>query len=96
MNEGNSIGIPLYQGQDHAVIELEVRPRIEHRDHREVFTVTGGYVGFTSLTDNHVKVQRCGSCRRENYALAVTGGVCAWCGWDANDPLRAVIVSERQ
>jgi ribosomal protein L37E len=29
-------------------------------------------------------VVRCPACKRENYAMAVATGVCAWCGWDAN------------
>jgi ribosomal protein L37E len=27
---------------------------------------------------------RCFSCGRENYALSVSSGLCAWCGHDAN------------
>lgn len=30
-------------------------------------------------------MQRCHSCRRENYALSVATGKCAWCGFDANN-----------
>lgn len=78
------------------VIELEIRPRIEHCDHCGVFTVSGGYVGFVSLVGKHVKVQRCGSCRIENYAPAVIEGVCCWCGWNANDPLQATIARDHR
>lgn len=28
---------------------------------------------------------RCPSCDRENYVMAVSEGVCAWCGYDPND-----------
>ena len=24
---------------------------------------------------------RCPACRKENWAMVVAGGVCAWCGW---------------
>lgn len=27
---------------------------------------------------------RCCACHRENYALNVLSGMCAWCGWDIN------------
>ena len=32
-----------------------------------------------------VCMERCFSCGRENYALAVPSGHCAWCKFDAND-----------
>ena len=79
-----------------AVIELEIQSRIERRDHCDVFTVDGSYVGFVSLIGNRVKVQRCGLCRAENYAPAVISGVCCGCGWDANDALQAVIVKDHR
>lgn len=27
---------------------------------------------------------RCPECGRENYAMSVSSGICAWCGYDAN------------
>ena len=27
---------------------------------------------------------RCPKCKRENYAMSVSSGICAWCGYDAN------------
>lgn len=42
----------------------------------------GKYIGFR-LKDGGVGLQRCGSCRRENYALSVLSGKCCWCGWDS-------------
>lgn len=27
---------------------------------------------------------RCPKCEKENYAMAVSSGICAWCGYDAN------------
>lgn len=27
---------------------------------------------------------RCPKCKKENYAMAVSSGVCCWCGYDAN------------
>ncbi len=27
---------------------------------------------------------RCPKCKKENYALQVSSGICAWCGYDAN------------
>ena len=28
---------------------------------------------------------RCPKCKKENYALMVSSGICAWCGYDANE-----------
>ena len=28
---------------------------------------------------------RCPKCGKENYALMVSTGICAWCGYDANE-----------
>lgn len=28
---------------------------------------------------------RCPKCSRENYAMSVTSGTCAWCGYVATD-----------
>lgn len=28
---------------------------------------------------------RCPKCKRENYAMSVSSGICAWCGYDANE-----------
>ena len=30
-------------------------------------------------------VVRCPKCRRENWAMAVASGQCAWCGWSESD-----------
>lgn len=38
------------------------------------------YVGFRDK-DGMLFLQRCPECRRENYAMAVATGQCAWCGW---------------
>lgn len=27
---------------------------------------------------------RCPKCERENYAMSVSSGICAWCGYNAN------------
>lgn len=34
--------------------------------------------------DGKTYLVRCPKCKRENYALAVSSGICAWCGFDAN------------
>ncbi len=28
---------------------------------------------------------RCPKCKRENYAMLVSSGICTWCGYDANE-----------
>lgn len=41
--------------------------------------------GFGYEVDGKVFMIRCFECGRENYALAVASGKCAWCGHDANE-----------
>ncbi len=31
---------------------------------------------------------RCPKCKRENYAMSVSSGICAWCGYNANEEKR--------
>jgi len=35
--------------------------------------------------DGKLYVVRCPECKRENYALAVAGGRCCWCGWGESE-----------
>lgn len=41
-----------------------------------------GY-GFVS-SHNTIYLVRCFECGKDNYAMAVASGCCAWCGFDAN------------
>lgn len=36
------------------------------------------------MCDGHLNMYRCPKCKRENYILNVTLGICTWCGYDAN------------
>lgn len=36
------------------------------------------------IHNGKVYLVRCPNCDKENYAMAVSSGVCAWCGFDAN------------
>ncbi len=60
---------------------LEIKVNPPDYDCDEMF-VDGTWVGFVSKTRDHVGLQKCLECGRENYAAAVLGGVCAWCGFD--------------
>ena len=40
--------------------------------------------GYRSKKDGRLHVVRCPKCSRENYAMAVSEGSCAWCGFDPN------------
>jgi hypothetical protein len=46
--------------------------------------VNGGEIGFVAHNTDHVCVERCAVCHRENYAGSVMLGRCCWCGWNAN------------
>lgn len=37
--------------------------------------------------DGNVGLTRCPECNRENYALMVAKGICAWCEFDAGEDL---------
>lgn len=34
--------------------------------------------------DGKLYVVYCPECKKENYAIAVASGQCAWCGWKEN------------
>lgn len=36
---------------------------------------------------NDLLLIRCPKCGRENWALQVASGICAWCGYDAHELL---------
>jgi ribosomal protein L37E len=36
------------------------------------------------IHNGKVYLVRCPKCKRENWSGAVSSGVCAWCGFDAN------------
>jgi hypothetical protein len=39
---------------------------------------------FWSEEKQTLYMTRCPKCERENYAVAVAAGICAWCNWDVN------------
>jgi hypothetical protein len=39
------------------------------------------FIGFRGPGDR-LFLKRCPECAKENYALAVSSGMCAWCGWN--------------
>jgi hypothetical protein len=38
----------------------------------------------SSQKNGKLYLYRCSKCERENYAMMVAQGVCAWCGYDFN------------
>jgi hypothetical protein len=42
----------------------------------------GKWIGFKSKSGGTLGLRKCPECGRENYAMAVLGGVCVWCGFD--------------
>lgn len=63
-------------------------------------------IGWTKLTkrsapnfigDNgNVFLVRCPKCNSENYAMAVSSGICAWCGFDLNKSEEELTVKETE
>ena len=46
--------------------------------------ISGAGVGYKD-DDGTICITRCFRCGRENYALAVSTGKCAFCGYDPNN-----------
>lgn len=52
--------------------------------------------------DGRLQLVRCVACRgfetrgRENYALNVSFGVCAWCEWDDEEEVQPLDISEKK
>ena len=46
--------------------------------------------------DGAAFVVRCPSCRRENWAMAVASGQCAWCGWTENSVVTVAPLAARK
>jgi hypothetical protein len=69
---------------------VEIRPASPGADHELVF-VHGQQIGFLGR-DGRFGLERCAECGLENYAPAVMGGQCVWCGWklDEIDLIHAV------
>jgi len=40
--------------------------------------------GFIGHDDGNIGLTNCPMCGKENYAMAVISGQCAWCGFDVN------------
>jgi len=41
--------------------------------------------GFKSKEDGRLCINKCPNCGQENYAMAVSSGGCAWCGFKADE-----------
>ncbi len=41
--------------------------------------------GYRGKDDNKIGLITCPKCDLENYAMAVSAGICAFCGFDANE-----------
>lgn len=52
--------------------------------------------GFGFITeDGKICMERCFKCARENYAMAVMSGGCAWCGHDANETQLEIVKDDK-
>lgn len=65
----------------HKITLMPHRPGYDSRDVR-IGEHGCGYVAPDGT--GPVRLLRCPECNRENYAMAVHSGICAWCNWDAN------------
>lgn len=65
---------------------IEIRKTPQGYDSDDVRLGTSGF-GYIGKKDKHLGLLRCPECGKENYALNVSSGICAWCGWDMNSLL---------
>jgi ribosomal protein L37E len=68
-----------------AAFEIVIREITEWHDSNYVAWLSDGVKvgsGYQSKDDGSLHVLRCPLCHRENYALRVAMGDCAWCGFD--------------
>lgn len=67
---------------------IKVLPTPENLNYLNIqFEVAGQFKGFGYLVkaDKTIGLIRCPKCETENYALSVSAGVCAFCGFDVNE-----------
>lgn len=60
---------------------LRVKPNPSTHDHDDLY-YNDQWIGFVPHTSKKRCLVKCPKCGRENYAMAVTTGVCAWCAYD--------------
>ncbi len=66
----------------------EKKPRIRSKSQAKriaIQTVSSKGVVFKDTYDNRLFMVRCPKCEKENWALAVANGECAWCFYKAVD-----------
>lgn len=67
-------------------IKIITKPKTHDSDD-VVFTDKSGDkvgFGFKSKKTGRICIMRCPKCRKENYALAISTGSCAFCHFDPN------------
>lgn len=68
-------------------IKLEIQLTPDDHDSDDVYFMLGkkqvGY-GYRGKDSGQINIMRCPKCGRENYALAVSTGYCAFCRFNAN------------
>lgn len=64
--------------------EIKIGPP-DHGGERSIH-LGDAYAGFLGK-QNSLYLVRCPACKRENYAMNVSLGVCTWCPFDGNDYL---------
>lgn len=70
-------------------LTIEIKQTPETHDTNDVWWYEVGkteYVGhgYQSKKDGKLFIERCPMCEKENYAINIPTGTCAWCGYDAN------------
>ena len=59
-------------------------------DHDDVEFINTPFKGscFIGHDDDAIGLTRCPVCGKENYVMSVIDGICAWCGFNANDLIK--------
>lgn len=67
-------------------LDIQITPPDHDSDDVVVRDKKGNKIGyaFRSKKDGRFHIMRCPRCHLENYAMQVSEGSCAWCGFSLN------------
>ncbi|MFH2143075.1 MAG: hypothetical protein ABIJ97_11665 [Bacteroidota bacterium] len=70
-----------------AKIKYTIKNKPNTYDHNDLY-LGDKWIGYVGKKERNGEVSiglvKCPECRKENYAMAVLDGQCAWCGWEIN------------
>jgi ssDNA-binding Zn-finger/Zn-ribbon topoisomerase 1 len=82
----------MHEAAKHENFDIEIKMREQRFDSNDVYYykkgtknhIGYGFIGKFENPINKIALVRCPACRKENYAMNVSSGICTWCPFDAN------------